>query len=104
MATEFSNKVELLGEFYFTYSNELRGYDPIWNDFISFNHIGFPLAYLSSKKLCKISDEARKYVEETWDIFLSTLEISTDDGFDSLDEIMVQAAVGKWPTDESVSD
>ena len=95
MTTDFSKKVDILGEFYFLYRDE----DNI-KEFIDFNDLGLPLAFLASEGLCDISDDGKKYVAETWEIFLSTLGILQDEGFDSLDVIMAQANIGKWPGDK----
>ena len=95
MTTDFSKKVDILGEFYFLYRDE----DNI-KEFMDFNDLGLPLAFLASEGLCDISDDGKKYVAETWEIFLSTLGILQDEGFDSLDVIMAQANIGKWPGDK----
>jgi hypothetical protein len=95
MTTDFSNKVEILGEFYFLHRD-----DKNIKEFIDFNDLGLPLAYLAREGLCDISDDGKKYVAETWELFLSTLGILQDEGFDSLDVVMAQASIGKWPGDQ----
>lgn len=95
MTTDFSKKVEILGEFYSLYRD-----DKNIQEFMDFNDLGLPLAYLSSEGLCDISDDGKKYVAETWELFLSTLGILQDEGFDSLDVVMAQASIGKWPGDQ----
>ena len=95
MTTDFSNKISILGEFYFLYREEKS-----IQEFMEFNDIGLPLAYLASEGLCDISDDGKKYVAESWDIFLSTLGILEDEGFDSLDVIMAKATIGTWPGDK----
>jgi len=90
MTTDFSDVCNILGEFYVTYKD-----DETFSDFIEFNDLGLPLAYLASEGLCQISDDGNKYITETWSKFLSALEILNDEGFDTLDELMVVASV--WP-------
>lgn len=90
MTTDFSDVCNILGEFYVTYKG-----DDKFSDFIEFNDLGLPLAHLVSEGLCEISEDGSKYIIETWSQFLSALKISEDEGFDSLDELMVQASV--WP-------
>ena len=81
MTTDFSNQVNILGEFYINYRE-----DSELKDFLEFNDIGLPLAYLASEGLCEISDDGKKYVAESWEMFLLAMGI-TDEGFENLGEI-----------------
>ena len=82
MTTDFSNKVNILGELYQNYRD-----DAGFADFIEFNDLGLPLAYFVSEGLCDISEEGKKYIEETWLLFLSALEIE-DKGFTDLNTML----------------
>ena len=84
MTTDFSKQVEILGEFYINYRE-----DSELKDFLEFNDIGLPLAYLSSEGLCDISDDGKKYVAESWEMFLLAMGI-TDEGFENLGEIFAK--------------
>jgi len=86
MTTDFSKQVDILGQLHIEYHDDNAGL----KDFMEFNDIGLPLAYLASEGLCDISDDGRKYVAETWDMFLSTLEVE-DTGFSDLDEVLARA-------------
>jgi hypothetical protein len=81
MMTDFSKQVEILGQFYMSARDNKE-----MSEFIEFNDIGLPLAYLASEGLCDISDDGKKYVAETWDLLLVSLGV-IDTGFDSLDDI-----------------
>jgi len=85
MTTDFSNKIDILSRFKVLYQedNEIE-------EFFEFNDIGLPLAYLASEGLCEVSDDGKKYIAETWDMFLSTLEVE-DTGFSDLDEVLARA-------------
>jgi hypothetical protein len=85
MTTDFSKKIEILGEFYMQYRDEGD-----MSDFIEFNDIGLPLAYLAAEGLCEISDDGAKYIAETWDIFMSSLGVE-DTGFDNLAELLLKS-------------
>ena len=61
--------------------------DEAFEDFIEYNDVGLPLAYLSSENLCEVSDDGKRYILETWDLFLAALNIK-DTGFDSLEEML----------------
>ena len=86
MTTDFSKKVEILGQFYSNYRDQK---DDL-SEFIDFNDIGLPLAYLSAEGLCEISDDGAKYVAETWDLFIATIGIP-DIGFESLSHLFEYA-------------
>jgi len=61
--------------------------DEALEDFMDYNDIGLPLAYLISTDVVDISPKAEVYIDETWHLFLASLEIE-DTGFTSLDEIL----------------
>ncbi len=86
--TGFSNKCEILGELYSKYSQ-----DPEFKDFIEYNDLGLPLAYLSNEGLCELSTDGERYIEETWTLFVQSLGIE-DTGFETVDE-MFQASLDK---------
>jgi hypothetical protein len=80
--TDFTSMCNILGELYFNYKDQGE-----MDDFIDFNDLGLPLAYLASENLCQVSDDGAKYIIETWTLFLETLQLQ-DTGWDSLDEIL----------------
>lgn len=84
--TDFTSVCDILGELYFNYKDQGE-----MDDFIDFNDLGLPLAYLSSENLCQVSDDGAKYIMETWALFLETLKLQ-DTGWDSLDEILASKA------------
>jgi hypothetical protein len=87
--TDFSNICSILGKLYFNYQE-----DENFVDFIDYNDIGLPLAYLSSENLCEPSDDGKRYIMETWDLFLAALEIE-DKGFTDLDDLFNAAGNNK---------
>ncbi|MGA1048773.1 MAG: hypothetical protein ACO3UU_12255 [Minisyncoccia bacterium] len=82
MATNFSSVCDILGKLYYQYNN-----DEGFADFIEYNDIGLPLAYLISEKLCEPTQDGEKYVVETWELFLAAVEVEDKD-FSSLEEIL----------------
>jgi len=80
--TDFSSICDILGDLYSNYKE-----DKNFGDFIEFNDLGLPLAYLASENLCSVSDDGVRYITETWDLFLAGLHIS-DDGFESLEQLL----------------
>ncbi len=86
--TDFSNKIDILGDLYANYRS-----DEDFKDFIEFNDLGLPLAYLTREGLCEVSDDGERYISETWELFVKSLGIE-DIGFNDIDE-MFQAALDK---------
>jgi hypothetical protein len=80
--TDFSNVCNILGQLYADYSED-KGF----KDFIEFNDLGLPLAYFEKEGLCDITSTGEKYVAETWQLFLASLNLE-DEGFESLDEVL----------------
>ena len=83
--TEFSSKCEILGKFYSNYAAEKD-----FQDFMEFNDIGLPLAYFVSENLCEVSDDGVRYINETFDLFLASLELN-DTGFANLEDVFLAA-------------
>jgi hypothetical protein len=84
--TGFSNKCAILGALYANYGN-----DPEFEDFVEFNDLGLPLAYLSNEGLCELSTDGERYIEETWLLFVKSLGLE-DTGFEDINE-MFQASL-----------
>ena len=61
--------------------------DKYFKDFIDYNDIGLPIAFLVDNELVEPSKLAIQYVHETWNIFLAALEIKEDLGWESLEDI-----------------
>ena len=83
--TDFASKCEILGQFYINYRNEKD-----FQDFMEFNDLGLPLAYFVAENLCEVSDDGVRYINETWDLFIASLEIQ-DTGFSNLEDVFLAA-------------
>jgi hypothetical protein len=83
--TPFSNRCEILGDLWVAYKG-----DPEFEDFISYNDLGLPLAYVLANEIVKSTDLAEKFVDETFDLLLAGLEIE-DTGFETLDDLLGEA-------------
>lgn len=80
--TPFSNKCDILGELYEQYREDRQ-----FKDFIEYNDLGLPLAYFSSEGLVILQEDAMRFVEETWELFVASLNIK-DTGFNNLNEML----------------
>lgn len=79
--TPFSNKCDILGQFWLEYKN-----DPDFAEFIQYNDLGLPLAYLVSCDIVEYNEKVELFVGETWDLFLSGLEVE-DIGYECLADV-----------------
>ena len=80
--TPFSNRCDILGELWVAYKG-----DPEFDDFIQYNDLGLPLAYAISTEIVTSTPKAEMFINETFELLLSGLEIK-DEGFDSLDDVL----------------
>ena len=87
--TGFSYKLTILSEFHANYSQ-----DPEFDEFVEFNDLGLPLAYLTTEGLCELSGNGERYIEETWTHLLETLGIKDTD-FKKLDEMFQASLAGQ---------
>lgn len=82
--TTFENKCNILCDLWLNYKT-----DPDFVDFVSYNDIGLPLAFLIAEDMVKENERGRAFINETFDLLLASLEIEEDTGFESLDDLMV---------------
>jgi hypothetical protein len=85
MSVDFSDKCGILGQFWF----EFRDDDKL-EDFISYNDIGLPLAWFIATGVVTANPMAEDYIDETFDLFLSALEVTEEEieGMDNLESIL----------------
>ena len=82
-STTFENKCAIIADLWMNYRD-----DPEFQDFISYNDIGLPLAFVVSEKLVTPSKLASSMIEETFDLLLAAIG-RDDTGFESLDDVFV---------------
>ena len=83
--TNIDIQINILSNFYLNYKG-----DSSVREFIEFNDIGLPLAFLTAEGLCDPSELALVYIQETFTLLLATLGL-TDIGFDSLEHVLATA-------------
>jgi hypothetical protein len=81
-STSYTDKCSILAELWLNYRS-----DEEFQDFLEYNDLGLPLAYAIDNDIVKSSEMAQKFVEETFDLFLTTLGLE-DDGYESLVEVL----------------
>lgn len=82
MATTFDNKVSILADLWMSYRN-----DEQFQDFIIYNDLGLPLAYLLDSGIVEVTDKAKTFIEETFDLLLAGFE-KEDEGFNSMNDLI----------------
>ena len=85
MPTTFSNKAVILADLWMNYRD-----DENFQDFIEYNDLGLPLAYLISANIVESNDYGNRFVEEAFDLLLVGLDVE-DTGFETLDELFEYA-------------
>jgi hypothetical protein len=82
MKTKFKNKCRILAEIWMDYRDDAE-----FSDFIEYNDLGLPLAYAISTGVVEKSDEAKNFINETFELLLAGLDIE-DTGFEDLTEVL----------------
>lgn len=80
--TKFKAKCDILADFWVAYKG-----DEDFENFISYNDLGLPLAYSISTGIVEKTDKAKNFVNETFDVLLESLGLD-DEGYISLDELI----------------
>jgi hypothetical protein len=85
MSIPFSDKCGILGQFWFEFRDDEK-----LADFISYNDIGLPLAWFIATGVVSPNAMAEDYVNETFNLFLSALEVTEEDieGVDNLNDLL----------------
>lgn len=82
-ATSFEDRCSILAELWMNYRN-----DQNFTDFISYNDLGLPLAYLLDNEIVKSTPLSLKFINETFDLLLGSLELQ-DNGYVTLDDVFL---------------
>jgi hypothetical protein len=91
--TEFSSKIKILAELWSAIRDDEDLKDDL-QDFIEYNDLGLPLAYLIDLDMAIASVNGNKCIEETFDLFLTSFDITEDIGFETLDDIFAIKGMG----------
>jgi hypothetical protein len=81
--TAFQDKCNILSELWMNYRH-----DQNFEEFISYNDLGLPLAYAISNGIVKTTDITDKFINETFALLLSSLELE-DNGYVTLDDVFL---------------
>lgn len=87
-STSYVNKCAILADLDLNYKWDWR-----FDDLRKYSDLGLPLAYAIHNGIVQSTEMAQRFVEETFDMLLGTLEIK-DSGFENLEEVLKQAENG----------
>jgi hypothetical protein len=82
--TSIETKIDILADFYVEYKGNEK-----FADFFSYNDLGLPIAYALSNGIVGNTKLAEAFIDETFELLLEANDIGEDDGFDSLDDIIL---------------
>jgi hypothetical protein len=83
--TIFSNKCKILAELWLSYRDDVD-----FADFVDYNDLGLPLAYILENSIAVGNDESMKFIDESFDLLFKHLGIQ-DRGFEEFDELLSAA-------------
>lgn len=81
--TSFERRCAILGELWFSYRE-----DEEFTDFIEYNDVGLPLAYLVNEGLATSTETGDNYINETWDLLIEALGADESVSYESLDQLL----------------
>ncbi len=83
MATNFSNKAGILADLWINFRDQEE-----FADFIEYNDIGLPLAYYIHTEIVLPTQQAELYVEETFNLLCTALDLDMEAEYVSLNEML----------------
>lgn len=82
----YSKKCLLLGDFWLNYKDE-EGFE----DFVEYNDIGLPLAFMISEDIVMSTPVAEVYVNEAWELLCAAMNVDSKQDYDSLEDMFIDA-------------
>ena len=82
MPNIYLNKIAILAELWMNYKD-----DEQLKEFIEYNDLGLPAAYLAHTNLATPSEQAIAFINETYDLFVASLGVD-DEEYTTLDELL----------------
>lgn len=86
--TLIETKIKILSDFYLAYKGDER-----FSHFFKYNDLGLPLAYAVNSGIVPRTDRSDLFVEETFELLFQTLGYWSDEGFETVEEMVNGADV-----------
>ena len=82
MTTPYDIKYAILSDLWTGYKEE-----DDFADFVAYNDLGLPLAFMIEQKIVESTPVAQVYIEETFELLCESLELDSDDEYESIEEM-----------------
>ncbi len=82
----YSKRCFILSDFWLNYKDEED-----FEDFVAYNDIGLPLAFMITEDIVKSTTVAEVYVNEAWELLCTALKIDSKQDYDSLEDMFIDA-------------
>jgi hypothetical protein len=82
MKTKFKTKCLILSDLWLNYRS-----DEQFEEFITYNDLGLPLAYAIAEEIVVATDTAKQFINEAFDLLLDGIS-AKDTGFENLDDVL----------------
>jgi hypothetical protein len=86
MATDFSNKCAILSELWMNHRDE-----EALADFVEYNDLGLPMAYLINTELVTPNKSAEIYIDETFSLLAAAIGVDPEGDYQTLNQMFSQA-------------
>ena len=86
MPTNFETKCEILSDLWINWKD-----DENLEDFVEYNDLGLPMAYLIHTELVTVNNEGMPYIEETFNLLCTSLGLDIDGDYITLNEMLENA-------------
>jgi hypothetical protein len=82
--TDIETRTSILADFFIQYKGNAS-----FSDFFVYNDLGLPLAYALDSGIVARTDLSDAFVNETFELLLEACDISEDDGFETLEDVVI---------------
>jgi len=82
----YSKRCFILSDFWLNYKD-----DEEFEDFVEYNDIGLPLAFMITEDIVKSTTVGEVYVNEAWELLCTALKIDSKQDYDSLEDMFMDA-------------
>lgn len=76
----------MLSDFWLNYKDEEE-----FEDFVDYNDIGLPLAFMITEDIVLSTPVAEVYVNEAWELLCAALQVDSKQDYDSLEDMFIDA-------------
>ena len=84
--TTYEDKCSILSDLWLNYRNDTQ-----FVDFVEYNDIGLPLAFMISEDIVLSSTTAEIYVNEAWELLCAAMNVDSKQDYDSLEDMFIDA-------------